>query len=48
VVNVLDKASDYKRGLGRLRLTLQKYVSMINEPIACKVEVALELLGWAT
>ena len=29
-------------------MTLQKYVSMINEPIACKVEVVLESLGWAT
>lgn len=29
-------------------MTLQKYVSTINEPIARKVEVVLESLGWAT
>ena len=29
-------------------MTLQKYVSTINEPTARKVEVVLESLGWAT
>ena len=29
-------------------MTLQKYVSTINEPIARKVEVVLESLGRAT